>query len=269
MRFFILSISIFISSISIQADASDKDLQITVQSVKKLDFISLKNGTVKPNEGNTSVELVVQFFNPTDAKASLNLEELILEGNGLSKKADFVAKENSYPLSYFSDLKVNKRQRKTVKYYYHFPLNFEPANLVVGGRSLIGLNNGNEILLDAENSPTRDPQQAKYRREIINEKNRWYIKDYFYPEGMLQMEMYCSAIYPVKREGRYVRYYQNGNVEKGSFYKNDVETGMINTFYENGNQKSVVSRQDYTSKYHHYFNIEGEDLLKDAKWCLF
>lgn len=243
--------------------ASEREIQVQINSINQLDFITIKNGSYKPEEGNELYELTVDFINPGSSKSFINFESILLEGNGFTADPIFVGKDKSLPVSYLTSVKVNAGKFKSIKLYYEFPFQFNPANLVVGGKAIIELNGDleNEILLDDKNNPTTDIDKAKYKREVNNEQSRWYIKDFYYPGNTLQKEMYCSSIYPMIKQGRYVRYFMNGNIEKECVYSNNIEEGMIKTYYENGEQKSVGSRENYSYKYHHYYDDEGVDLL--------
>lgn len=246
--------------------ASEHDIQVQINSITELDFITIQNGSYKSKQGNKLYELKVDFINPGNSKSFINFETILLEGNGFTSEPIFIGKDKSLPVSYLTRVKVNAGKYKSIKLYYEFPLGFSPANLVVGGRAIIELNGDfeNEILLDDKDNPTTVVDKAKFKREINQEKSRWYIKDFYYPGNTLQMEMYCSSIYPMIKHGRYVRYFMNGNIEKECYYSNNVEEGMIKTYYKNGNKKGIASRENYSYKHHHYYDENGMDLLTNG-----
>lgn len=81
-----------------------------------------------------------------------------------------------------------------------------------------------------------------------------------------------------KKQGHWIKKYQNGNVMYDGFFKNDYPTGEFKRFYENGVIKSVLvfssdGKTAYATLYHPngFKASEGRyvNQLKEGKWKFF
>lgn len=80
--------------------ASEHDTQVQIKSITELDFITIQNGSYKPEQGNKLYELMVGFLNPGNSKSFINFRTILLEGNGFTSEPIFIGKDKSLPITF-------------------------------------------------------------------------------------------------------------------------------------------------------------------------
>jgi hypothetical protein len=86
--------------------------------------------------------------------------------------------------------------------------------------------------LDSKWKKYKQEKANYYRKDYRNKNKSWIVTDY-YLDGQLQM----SGVYKEKklktRNGKFIRYYENGNKESEGRYSDDKREGVWIFWYEN------------------------------------
>lgn len=95
-----------------------------------------------------------------------------------------------------------------------------------------------KTFLDSTWNETTEANHKYYR--IISDyyviKNEYHVRDY-YKSGVLQMSGTTKDKDYLKKNGRFLYYYENGNSQSLVTFENDIPTGKKLEWYENGSKK--------------------------------
>lgn len=245
------------------ATTSNYRFRVDFLSINKLENVMVYHKKVVPDEENCFYEVILSISNESDSKLQVNLNDIVLEGNGYFRAKDFLSKNSGELSANPTLIKLGKGKQKRINLYYQFPLSLHPNNLIIENRQMMNISNGqkDDILLINKGQVTANINEAAYRREFTWRDSMWIVKDYYYPENRLEMEFTCTSIYPMEKEGPYKKYYLNGTIkEEGEFSKN-FPAGYERSYYDNGNKKGVYFHDGRENRYYHYYDKAGNDLL--------
>lgn len=98
--------------------------------------------------------------------------------------------------------------------------------------------------LNSKKVYTTDSTQAKYIRVVrnLNNNNSWEVLD-LYMSGKKQMRGYFEIDKKTKvqiKQGKYIQYYENGNIKNVCFYKDGLNIGKEIGYYESGKIDSEI-----------------------------
>jgi len=102
-----------------------------------------------------------------------------------------------------------------------------------------------KILLDIDWNRTTKRKKAKYYRKIEEDtsSNHYIMKDYFI-NGTLQGVSYYSSLNPEIIDGRYLVYYENGNIKVEGYFKHRLKDGEWSYWSGEGHIDSVIRYKD-------------------------
>ena len=89
----------------------------------------------------------------------------------------------------------------------------------------------NGISLDVE---TKDISQAVTRAVYYQQDGLWKMESRFVSTGRVFMTASYADAKATKSEGAYVSYHQNGKIKVKTFYLNNEENGLRQSWHENG-----------------------------------
>ena len=263
LRLLFLLFFTFNSSINGFTKTTGNSYSVDLLSISKLEYVMVYSRKTLPDQGNCYYELIINIINESDSKLFINPNEIVLEGNGYFKSKDYLSKDNISLTEYSATLKIGKGKTKRINLYYEFPLELHPNNLIIENRQMMNISHGqkDDIYLTYQNQVTTNTNEAAYRREFYLEGGKWIVRDYYYPENKLQMEFSCNSIYPMEKEGPFKEFYLNGNVKEKGEFKRNFPRGYVKTFYDNGNERSVKYYDLQETRFLHFYDESGQDLL--------
>ena len=101
-----------------------------------------------------------------------------------------------------------------------------------------------------------------YYRTIEAHDSRYYVKDYYMDNNVVQMEAICSSVNPkLVQHGMAIWYYKNGAVQRTGVYKEGKPTGLHKSYYENGTPRNETIYQKDKTLLSQYWNKEGKAML--------
>ncbi|MBN1387609.1 MAG: hypothetical protein JW965_04135 [Bacteroidales bacterium] len=105
--------------------------------------------------------------------------------------------------------------------------------------------NNEVILLDKKWEKTTRRKKAKYYRKIEKdpESNLYIMKDYFMNDT-LQGVSYYSSLNPEILDGRYLVYYESGNIKVEGYFKHRLMDGEWSYWSADGKLDSIVKYKD-------------------------
>lgn len=130
----------------------------------------------------------------------------------------------------------------------------------------------NKIYLDSAWNEIDSPQKAVYYRVIeptVDDQNKGKLKDY-YISGKIQSEADYADFKKKIKSGKFIMYYENGNIEKNMNYVNGKKDGKYLAYSENG---TIEEEIDYINdkidgKYRTYYEngtIEADIAYSESK----
>ncbi|MEO0332387.1 MAG: TonB family protein [Bacteroidota bacterium] len=109
-----------------------------------------------------------------------------------------------------------------------------------------------------------DWKDATYKRLMKRTAVGWYINDFYYPSGILQMEGEVSSLNPPILEGYCVHYYHNGNKKREGEYDDGRPIGRHTEYYPFGQTKTEVDYQADGLYVDQVWAETGESLLQEG-----
>lgn len=110
--------------------------------------------------------------------------------------------------------------------------------------------------------PQLTSYHAKYYRIIEKQGDGYLVKDFLVASDNLYRTMECSEVKPeIVRDGKAVRYFENGAVESEGLYEDDLRTGLWRTYYENASQKEELIYRGEETLFAQCWSHEGNALL--------
>jgi TonB family protein len=88
------------------------------------------------------------------------------------------------------------------------------------------------------------------------------VKDFYKATDTLQMEAVCSSVNPrLVQDGHATFYHKNGNIERTGLYVQGLPSGVLKTYYINGNPHSVRVFKEKEELIAQYWTVAGQSLL--------
>ncbi|MCD9018705.1 energy transducer TonB [Parachryseolinea silvisoli] len=116
-------------------------------------------------------------------------------------------------------------------------------------------------------SAVSDSSIAKsYRTLELNEKCYCYIvREYTLSGQIRSMEEYSQYDEKHTQDGKTIQFYENGNIKREGFYKNNIPEGEFIYYYENGKPRERVENIfDPKPRYLQAYDTQGHELLTDG-----
>jgi TonB family protein len=118
--------------------------------------------------------------------------------------------------------------------------------------------------LDKDWKTVTDSTKASFYRTVEQTLNGYTVRDY-YISGKIRNVFECTEVSPsLKRNGKFISYYENGNIEEEGTYKSGMGTGLFKTYYEDGKPKQETMYEG-KMRYLHYWTKDGVDELADGE----
>ncbi|MEM6842661.1 MAG: hypothetical protein AAF632_10585 [Bacteroidota bacterium] len=105
-------------------------------------------------------------------------------------------------------------------------------------------------------------EDTTYMRLMKKTSKGWYVNDFYYPNGVLQMEGEVLSFNPLILEGYCVYYHRNGNKEKEGEYNEGRPLGVHKEYYSSGQIKSEI---EYIVAFRKRLNIQKGPVGQESK----
>ena len=264
MKYFLFGL---ISLIAWQAIASDKinveilDYKVIGTRIGDYGFVDYTPAI----DNDEFIRLIVRVQNTSNQKITYDLNNILLEGNGIGRVPLIFLVNSIANLMKENTIKLEPEQSKERKIIYCFPKAFKPTNLLVDNNFRVPLSDEfkeSKILLDKDWNIIGTADSAKYYRTITKTGDQaWLLKQYYIENDQLEMESEISSIYPVIKEGKTKRYYQNGHTKEEGYYQANKKTDTFNMYYESGIEAGRIEYSETETKYLQRWNMDGDSLL--------
>jgi len=121
------------------------------------------------------------------------------------------------------------------------------------------------IYFDKDWKEIPEKSNAAYYRTIEIKNDQFLVTDFYADTNTPQMKAYCNDIHPeLSRDGDVVWFHRNGRKSKEATYSNDEPIGLVNLYYDNGQQRAEAFFEEEKIWYIQHWTSSGVSLLKNG-----
>lgn len=124
------------------------------------------------------------------------------------------------------------------------------------------------IYMDSSSAQTTKENYVYYRiiKDYYLKKNKYKVEEY-YKSGKIRIEGISTERDVYKYFGIQTKYYETGNIEEKTTYKDGQTEGPFFSFYENGNKRTegayIIDNYGYRLKINQYWDEKGNQKVVD------
>jgi len=120
----------------------------------------------------------------------------------------------------------------------------------------------NITYFDKDWQPVKKASEAVFYRTVEPQNGKYLVKDFYKATDTLQMEAVCSNVTPrLVQDGPATFYHKNGNIERTGLYVQGLPSGVLKTYYINGNPHSVRVFKEKEELIAQYWTVAGQGML--------
>jgi len=138
---------------------------------------------------------------------------------------------------------------------------FVLANIATHAQS----NSKTTTYFDKDWQPIKKATEAVYYRTVEPQNEKYLVKGFYKATDTLQMEAVCSSVTPrLVQDGPATFYHKNGNVERTGLYVQGSPSGVLKSYYINGNPRSVRVFKEKEELIAQYWTPAGQPMLVNS-----
>ena len=135
---------------------------------------------------------------------------------------------------------------------------FVLANIATHAQS----NSKTTTYFDKDWQPVKKASEAVYYRTVEPQNGKYLVKDFYKATDTLQMEAECSSVTPrLVQDGPATFYHKNGKIERTGLYIQGSPSGVLKSYYINGNPHSIRVFKEKEELIAQYWTFAGQPML--------